>query len=99
MIRKISGKLVQSGFVVVEEYTGQVHIPRELWADFQKNPEKYLRKFLQENGQKVNSVRLVRPAKGKPSGVVTRKRKGPHWYHVVYPENERSQWIYVGDAP
>jgi hypothetical protein len=95
MAKKLTGKLVQSGFAVMETYDVQLEIPQELQSAFDKDPGKFIRQFLRENGQTVNSVRVMQPdgktasAKQKRHG----RQRSNHWFHLVYPGNERSGWI------
>jgi hypothetical protein len=98
MSGKISGKLGKAGCVVMETHSISLSVPKELRSEFHEHPEGHLKKVLEQNGEKVNGILIARPAKGKASAAPRAKRK-PHMYHIVYPENERSIWIYVGDMP
>jgi hypothetical protein len=92
MTKKLTGKLAPTGFVVMETYNVHLDIPVELQAAFEKNPEKFIRQFLRENGQKVNSVRVMKSVGKTISGKATRRRRD-HWFHIIFPKNERSGWI------
>jgi len=93
MAKKLKGKLLPTGFVVMETYDVQLDIPPELQAAFEKDPEKLIRQFLRENGQKVNSVQVMKSDGKTASAKATRRARRDHWFHIVYPRNERSGWI------
>ena len=93
MAKAITGKLALKGFVVMETYDVQMDIPPELQAAFDKDPEKHIRAFLRKSGQKVNSVQVMSSSKGAAAATVTRRARRNHWFHIVYPPNERSGWI------
>jgi hypothetical protein len=93
MAKKLKGKLVQTGFVVMEIYDVQLDIPSELQAEFKNNPEKFIRQFLRENGHKVNSVQVMKSDGKSVSVKAARRARRDRWFHIVYPPHERFGWI------
>lgn len=55
---------------------------------FAQNPEEVIKRLLTEAGEAVNRITLM-----KPENLPENARPRNHWYHIVYPDNERSGWI------
>ncbi len=92
MTKKLTGKVAPTGFVVMETYSVQIDIPAELQAAFEKNPEKFIRQFLRENGQKVNSIQITKSDRVDFTAA-SKARRRAQWFHIVYPPEEKSDWI------
>jgi hypothetical protein len=89
--QELHGKIVQSGFVVMETYDVELQIPPELEEKFKRNPEELIAQFLRQQGQEVNSVQVVRDS--TETAISPRRARRDHYFHIVYPDNERSGWI------
>jgi hypothetical protein len=93
MAAKLKGKLIPSGFVVMETYNVELDIPKELQTAFEENPEKFIGQFLRENGKKVNSIQIIKSDSKTVSAKGVRRARVNHYFHIVYPARESSGWI------
>ena len=85
MARKSSSKLRQTGSIVMERYN--VRLTSAQRRLFNADPDSFARRFLKKSGHEVRRVLLIKRAG------VGYKRARDHWYHIVYPPEERSGWI------
>jgi hypothetical protein len=95
MAQQISGRLEQVGVQVHEvfELALDVEPEQEQEHAYQQDPSGYVREFLEQQGQTVNSVRLMIGDQKSALGgapVSTQMRSA---FHIVYPDGERSGWI------
>ena len=83
---RITTKVI--GFTVVETNEVNVELNEADEKAFASNPEEVIERLLKESGQVVNRVSIL-----KPSTLPKNARARDHWFHIVYPDNERSGWI------
>ena len=95
MTKNISGKVIKSGFVVMETYEINLDIPKESEADYKKSPEKFVEQLLRENGHEVNSVQFMKSDRVHFTEK-SKMRRRAQWFHIVYPPEEKSDWICTG---
>lgn len=87
-----------TGFAVVEVIDFDMQLNEADQKAFEKDPEAVVQRLLEESGQTVNRMMLtsnfIERYKAKDgTKVVPRLRMANHYYHIVYPGNERSGWI------
>lgn len=87
-----------TGFAVVEVIDLEMQLNDTDKKAFEQNPEAVVQRLLEESGQEVNRMMLTRSfiekhSKSKDTGMTPMLMKRDHYYHIVYPANERSGWI------
>lgn len=88
-----TGKLTRTGFLVMETYDVHLDVPSDQKAALEADLEKYIRQFLLAHGQTVNAVQIMQYEGPHTPTQAARKVRRDHWFHIVYPENERSGWL------
>ena len=76
------------GFSVLETHEITLDLNAEDEKRFADNAEEIIRRLLVAAGHEVNRVTLL-----KREQLPENARLRDHWYHIVYPPNERSGWI------
>lgn len=87
-----------TGFAVVEVINLEMQLNDADQKAFEKDPEAVVQRLLEESGQVVNRMMLTKDFIERHNlqdgtKVVPRLMKANHYYHIVYPNNERSGWI------
>jgi hypothetical protein len=88
MLSKSSVKVQVTGVAVVETVDIRLDLNEEDREEFRKHPERVFRRLLEEAGQEVNSIRVLR----KPHTHLGEKPVQGS-FHLVYPPGEKSGWI------
>jgi hypothetical protein len=92
---RITGEMVRVE-VQIETYDVQITPDEDQGREFRRDPEAFMRRFLEEQGHKVNSLRFIvdrNPFDAAPSDDPIVQRMPDRNYHIVYPDNEASGWI------
>jgi len=95
MKSEISGMVNKTGFVVMETYEIELNIPKEAETKYKKSPEKFVAELLRKQGHEVNSVQIMNSERVHFSKK-SKARARAQWFHIVYPPEERSDWICTG---
>ncbi len=76
------------GVSVIETYEIGLDLNPEDQKRFDANPEETIRRLLIAAGHEVNRITLMKRAQQRENA-----RPSDHWYHIVYPPNEKSGWF------
>jgi cupin superfamily acireductone dioxygenase involved in methionine salvage len=91
----IAGEMVRVD-VHVETYDARISPDAGQEEEFRRDPESFMRRFLEEQGHKVNDVKFIldrNPSQHAASDEPIVQRMPDRHYHIVFPDNEASGWI------
>jgi len=94
---RIKGRMEPVGVRLFEKYEVQLDLNKKQRQEYKSDPLAFTKRFLEEQGFEVREIQLLSGDDSAEVGGAASAAEGGEesrpYYHIQYPDNERSGWI------